>query len=77
MLKRIKYTAKMKTPKLIVCCLILSTATISLYSQKKDYDLSKDTVLFVVGYSHLDTQWRHDYTTTRINEMNFDVFIVY
>jgi len=27
-------------------------------------DLSKDKVLYVVGYAHLDTEWRWDYTTT-------------
>ena len=30
-------------------------------------DLSKDKMLYVVGYAHLDTEWRWDYTTT-INE---------
>jgi alpha-mannosidase len=28
------------------------------------YDLSKDPVLYTVGYAHLDTQWRWDYETT-------------
>jgi alpha-mannosidase len=27
-------------------------------------DLSKDTTLYTVGYSHLDTEWRWDYQTT-------------
>jgi alpha-mannosidase len=27
-------------------------------------DLSKDKTLYVVGYAHLDTEWRWDYTTT-------------
>ena len=27
-------------------------------------DLSKDKILYLVGYSHLDTQWRWDYQTT-------------
>jgi len=31
------------------------------------YDLSKDPVLYTVGYAHLDTEWRWDYETT-INE---------
>lgn len=30
-------------------------------------DLTKENVLYVVGYAHLDTQWRWDYQTT-INE---------
>jgi alpha-mannosidase len=28
------------------------------------YDLSKDPVLYTVGYAHLDTQWRWDYQET-------------
>jgi alpha-mannosidase len=28
------------------------------------YDLSKDPVLYTVGYAHLDTEWRWDYETT-------------
>lgn len=28
------------------------------------YDLSKDKVLYCVGYAHLDTQWRWDFCTT-------------
>jgi len=28
------------------------------------WDLSKDRVLYAVGYAHLDTQWRWDYVTT-------------
>ena len=31
------------------------------------YDLSKDPVLYTVGYAHLDTEWRWDYVET-INE---------
>jgi alpha-mannosidase len=31
------------------------------------FDLSKDPVLYTVGYSHLDTEWRWDYEAT-INE---------
>ncbi len=27
-------------------------------------DLSRDTVLYTIGYSHLDTEWRWDYQTT-------------
>ena len=27
-------------------------------------NLSKDKTLYVVGYAHLDTEWRWDYTTT-------------
>lgn len=33
-------------------------------SGQPKYDLSKDKVLYCVGYAHLDTQWRWDFTTT-------------
>jgi len=35
--------------------------------KKVDYDISKDRVLYTVGYAHLDTEWNWDYPTT-INE---------
>lgn len=36
--------------------------------QKKEaYDITKDRVLYTVGYAHLDTEWNWDYPTT-INE---------
>ncbi|MCA9294032.1 MAG: hypothetical protein KDA20_09485, partial [Phycisphaerales bacterium] len=28
------------------------------------FDLSKDKTLYAIGYAHLDTQWRWDYSTT-------------
>lgn len=31
---------------------------------KPKYDLSKDKVLYCIGYAHLDTQWRWDFQTT-------------
>jgi alpha-mannosidase len=42
-----------------------------LFAQQIDnrekYDISKDKVLYTIGYAHLDTQWNWDYPTT-INE---------
>ena len=35
--------------------------------KQKKFDLSKDRVLYTVGYAHLDTEWLWDYPTT-INE---------
>jgi alpha-mannosidase len=35
--------------------------------KRAKYDLSKDKVLYTVGYAHLDTEWNWDYPTT-INE---------
>jgi len=34
------------------------------YGDEPRYDLSHEKVLYCVGYAHLDTQWRWDYTTT-------------
>lgn len=39
-----------------------------LFAQQADkrekYDISKDKVLYTVGYAHLDTEWNWDYQTT-------------
>src|SRR5690242_20539216 len=48
---------------LILCCLLL-WLSVPLQAQT---DLSKDPTLYVVGYAHLDTQWRWEYPTV-INE---------
>ncbi|MBN1199285.1 MAG: alpha-mannosidase, partial [Bacteroidales bacterium] len=60
--------------------------TLSAYSQNPyspKYDLSRTPVLYTVGYSHLDTQWRWDYEET-INDFlkatldeNFYLFDTY
>ena len=42
---------------LILCCLFL-WLSVPLQAQT---DLSKDPTLYVVGYAHLDTQWRWEY----------------
>jgi alpha-mannosidase len=42
--------------------LILILASGTVFSQH--VDLSKDKVLYTVGYAHLDTEWRWDYQTT-------------
>src|SRR5690554_6075820 len=31
---------------------------------RESYDISKDKLLYVVGYSHLDSEWNWDYPTT-------------
>lgn len=48
-----------------------------------DYDITKDRLLYTIGYSHLDTEWNWDYPTT-INEYilntmveNFSLFEKY
>ncbi len=65
--------------RLSLLALILSAAALS----SPQADLSKDKVLYTVGYAHLDTQWRWDYQTT-INEyiwntmaFNFKLFEKY
>lgn len=35
--------------------------------KREKYDISKDKVLYTIGYAHLDTEWNWDYLTT-INE---------
>jgi alpha-mannosidase len=61
--------------------LVLALSSVLLFPQQSD--LSKDKVLYTVGYAHLDTQWRWDYQTT-INEyiwntmaFNFKLFEKY
>jgi len=60
-----------------------TTPGISQPQQKPLYDLSRTPVLYTVGYSHLDTEWRWDYEET-INDFlkatmdeNFDRFEKY
>ncbi len=53
---------------LITALLILPLLGSAQPLQKREkYDLSKDKVLFTVGYAHLDSEWNWDYPTT-INE---------
>ena len=35
--------------------------------RREEYDISKDKVLYTIGYAHLDTEWNWEYPTT-INE---------
>jgi len=48
------------TKLLILIIMFVSTAIVSA----QQHDLSKQRVLYSVGYAHLDTQWRWDYPTT-------------
>jgi alpha-mannosidase len=50
---------------ILVACWILSTAALAQTSDKPD--LSKQPTLYVVGYAHLDTEWRWEYPQV-INE---------
>ncbi len=50
--------------------MLLFTATVSLAQPRTavpgipKYDISRDPVLYTVGYAHLDTEWRWDYEET-------------
>ncbi len=51
--------------------------------RRQDYDINKDRVLYTVGYAHLDTEYKWDYTKT-IDELikntmtgNFHLFEKY
>lgn len=50
---------------LLFSCLSLITG--QPLENRQKYDVTKDKVLYTVGYAHLDTQWLWDYPTT-INE---------
>jgi alpha-mannosidase len=55
----------MKSRLLIISVLSLSIlASAQTLAQKKQYDLATDTVLYTVGYAHLDTEWNWDYPIT-------------
>ncbi len=60
----------MRIQSLAWCCLYFLLLNVA-YSQTDPakqvplkYNLSKDPVLYTVGYAHLDTEWRWDYETT-------------
>jgi alpha-mannosidase len=69
---------------LVLMLLLCSFALFAQPSGKRDqYDISKDRVLYTIGYAHLDTQWNWVYPTT-INEYiknimteNFNLFEKY
>ncbi|HEY5591928.1 MAG TPA: alpha-mannosidase, partial [Paludibacter sp.] len=56
-----------------ISVLILLNSILSLYvtaqslQKHNNYDITKDRLLYTVGYAHLDTEWNWDYPTT-INE---------
>ena len=33
-------------------------------AKRQQYDISKDKVLYTIGYAHLDTEWNWEYPTT-------------
>jgi len=59
---------KLLIPTFMVLFLLVSMAMIAQTENQKPlgptYDLSRDPVLYTVGYAHLDTEWRWDYEET-------------
>ncbi|MCZ6698409.1 MAG: alpha-mannosidase, partial [Planctomycetota bacterium] len=65
----------------VIALLAICTSAIGqTRDDDRKFDLSKDKVLYCVGYAHLDTQWRWDFCTTIDRfirdtlEQNFDRF---
>jgi len=57
------FSYSMKNFLLLFCLFLVFTLT-EKNSLAQQADLSTDTVLYTMGYAHLDTQWRWDYRTT-------------
>ncbi len=55
-----------------LCLVAFILSSLTVFSQQND--LSKEKVLYTVGYAHLDTQWRWDYQTT-INEYIWNTIV--
>ena len=52
----------------IACGLLVPFFAMAQQIDKREkYDISKDKVLYTIGYAHLDTEWNWEYPTT-INE---------
>jgi len=64
----------------VIIATTLFTTMVNGQEVRKDYDITKDKVLYTVGYGHLDTQWmwdvRHSINTCLKNtlEENFYLF---
>jgi len=62
---------------------LIALASVALSAQSQKYDLSKDKVLYTIGYAHLDTEWNWDYPVTINNYIksimleNFHLFEKY
>ncbi len=55
----------MKLQRALACGVGVSIASLACgQTDERAHDLSKEKVLYCVGYAHLDTQWRWDYPTT-------------
>jgi alpha-mannosidase len=68
---------------IVLVCMVFISASYGQPLAKQQYDITKEKVLYTIGYAHLDTQWNWDYPTT-INqyikntmEDNFKLFEKY
>jgi alpha-mannosidase len=68
---------------LMVIMIITSVSNAQPLAKREKYDITKDKVLYTIGYAHLDTEWNWEYPTT-INqyirntmEDNFKLFDKY
>lgn len=48
----------------VMCALLPALLQAQPESRRESYDISKEKVLYTIGYSHLDTEWNWDYPTT-------------
>jgi len=63
--KQINKYIQMKKTSFIICLFLPYLATVAQpISNPSQYTIEKDTVLYTVGYAHLDTEWNWDYQTT-------------
>lgn len=74
----------MKVKTQFLSCVLLHLAMITYaLDVPRTYDISKEKVLYTVGYSHLDTQWNWDYPVTidvclkNLMTQNFVLFETY
>src|SRR5215510_14339790 len=72
-----------ETPSSAISAEQLSSATAAKPASSASFDLEREPTLFLVGYAHLDTQWRWEYPQVireflpRTMKDNFDFFEKY
>jgi alpha-mannosidase len=49
---------------LLIMLIIPAMLTAQPLAKRAQYDISKDKVLYTIGYAHLDTEWNWEYPTT-------------
>ena len=56
--------SQLRLPFGLILGVLGATASIEAAPDGRMFDLTTEKVLYCVGYAHLDTQWRWDFTTT-------------